>query len=187
MNVTDRYPLAHSHSVKVKRWSSLYTGGKRTTPYSAHPSKTYKGIQRNIDYDDFSQPPRFGSRCALPHDTIHVNTSSSERNGMLLSSSSTLDLIDFLRRALTNVEKKAYIDAVRCSQSPQTLNISRPAWTRFNEFQAHHFEIACDIHFMVSLPRIFVVGVFLKYSKGIRSGAARTQCGYDGAHLVSLP
>ncbi len=73
----------------------------------------------------------------------------------------------FLRRALAYVEKKAYIDAVRYSQSPHTPNISRPASsTCFNEFQAHHFEIACDIHFMVSLPHIFVVGMFLKYSKG---------------------
>ncbi len=30
----------------------------------------------------------------LPHDTIHVNTSSSKRNGMLSSSSPVVDLID---------------------------------------------------------------------------------------------
>jgi len=63
-----------------------------------------------------------------------------------------LSLTDVLRRTLTDIEKKSYIDAVRCLQSQPARNTSRPAsYTRFDEFQAHHLEIAYDIHFVVSI------------------------------------
>jgi len=55
------------------------------------------------------------------------------------------------RRALSDEEKKSYIDAVKCLQTQPSRNTSQPAsWTRFDEFQAHHIDIATQIHYVVS-------------------------------------
>jgi len=70
------------------------------------------------------------------------------------------------RRALSNDEKKDYIDAVKCLQSRPALNTSLPAsWTRFDEFQAYHIKLAYQIHFVVSDPFTqCAIAVFLKLS-----------------------
>ena len=57
---------------------------------------------------------------------------------------------ELLRRALSDEEKKSYIDAVKCLQTQPALNTSQPtSWTRFDEFQAHHIGIATQIHYVV--------------------------------------
>jgi len=87
---------------------------------------------------------------------------------------------DILRRkewrALTDDEKKCYIDAVKCLQSRPAHNTSRPeSWTRFDEFQATHIESALGVHYL---------GQFLPWHRlFLRSyeHALRKECGYQGA------
>ena len=72
-----------------------------------------------------------------------------------------------LRRALSDEEKKSYIDAVKCLQTQPARNTSRPAsWTRFDEFQAHHIEIATQIHYVVSTSSKCLSCGFLMYTSG---------------------
>ena len=97
------------------------------------------------------------------------------------------------RRALTDNEKKCYIDAVKCLQTIPAQNTSRPAsWTRFDEFQAIHIELALQIHYVVcrlnfSLPkRIWSSskGQFLPWHRLFMKSyetALRNECGYQGA------
>lgn len=76
--------------------------------------------------------------------------------------------IQLLRRALTDDEKQSYIDAVKCLQTQPAHNTSRPAsWTRFDEFQAHHIDIAIQVHYVVSMARILcVLPWLLTYTSG---------------------
>jgi tyrosinase len=96
---------------------------------------------------------------------------------------------------MAGYEKKDYIDAVKCLQSQPALNNSRPAsWTRFDEFQAHHIEVAFQIHFVVRVPCALSI---VSCTYGIRKGqflpwhrqflkvyetALREECGYNGTH-----
>lgn len=79
-------------------------------------------------------------------------------------------------RALTDEEKKSYLDAVQCLQTKPAHNTSRPAsWTRFDEFQAHHIEIAAEVHY---------VGEFLPWHRQfvkLYETALREECGFDGS------
>jgi tyrosinase len=99
-----------------------------------------------------------------------------------------------LRRALTDEEKKSYTDAVRCLQTQPARNTSQPAsWTRFDEFQAHHIQIATQVHYVVSTTYFSSFrGVFSSMRQGeflpwhrqyvkVYETALREDCGYDGA------
>jgi len=66
---------------------------------------------------------------------------------------SSLALFIIIGRALSDGEKKCYIEAVKCLQSRPAYNNSRPAsWTRFDEFQGIHVELAFDIQTFFQLP-----------------------------------
>src|SRR6266498_1735862 len=84
---------------------------------------------------------------------VHASVFCSAKNGMAsLIFRSFRYLIYYHRRALSNDEKKCYIDAVKCLQSRPAHSTSRPAsWTRFDEFQATHIELTVKIHFVVSV------------------------------------
>ena len=98
------------------------------------------------------------------------------------------------RRALSDDEKKAYIDAVKCLQSRPARNTSRPAsWTRFDEFQAHHIELALQIHSVVSIAYISSYscswnthkGQFLPWHRQyvkVYEMVLCEECGFGGAH-----
>jgi hypothetical protein len=92
-----------------------------------------------------------------------------ERKEWYVVDISILTLIDtgLRRRALTDEEKKSYLDAVQCLQTKPAHNTSRPAsWTRFDEFQAHHIEIAAEVHYVVRTHHIQYILDFLKEASG---------------------
>jgi len=82
---------------------------------------------------------------------VNVRIFCNAKNGMAsFASFHYLTDLDSYRRALSDDEKKSYIDAVKCLQSSPAQNTSRPAsWTRFDEFQATHIDMSYDIHFVV--------------------------------------
>ena len=60
------------------------------------------------------------------------------------------------RRALSDGEKKSYIDAVKCLQKkpPITAHISPGAVSRFDDFQGVHISLAWTIHYVVSFSSV---------------------------------
>lgn len=64
---------------------------------------------------------------------------------------------DTYRRALSDDEKKCYIDAVKCLHLKPAHDESRPtSWTRFDEFLATHVELAIKIHFVVGVSSMIL-------------------------------
>ncbi|KAF5326565.1 hypothetical protein D9611_000757 [Ephemerocybe angulata] len=78
-------------------------------------------------------------------------------------------------RALTDVEKKGYINAVLCLQSRPATVAGRPAIrNRFDEFQATHIDLTDEVH---------QVGHFLAWHRHFITlfyNALRDECGYTG-------
>lgn len=127
---------------------------------------------------------------------VHAKLFCNAKNGLTLSGMLRLHLTDLkrCRRALNDTEKKGYIGAVKCLQSQPAHNTSRPkSWTRFDEFQAHHIEIAINIHYVVSflsdtllrlVSDLYVKGEFLPWHRHLVKAyetALRDECGYKGA------
>ena len=100
---------------------------------------------------------------------------------------------DSNRRALSDDEKKCYIDAVKCLHFIPAHDESRPlSWTRFDEFLSTHIEQAIKIHFVVGisamslrpLPDLHIKGQFLPWHRLFMKSyenALRNECGYTGA------
>jgi len=79
-------------------------------------------------------------------------------------------------RALSEDEKKCYIDAVKCLQTRRAQNASTPdSWTRFDEFHSTHIGLSLKVHY---------VGQFLPWHRlflKTYETALRKECGYTGA------
>src|SRR6266581_7255129 len=86
--------------------------------------------------------------------TVHASTLCSAKNGLASYNSIWCAMLAHeyhYRRALSDSEKKCYIEAIKCLQSRPAHNDSRPAsWTRFDEFQGTHIELAFNIHYVVN-------------------------------------
>lgn len=82
----------------------------------------------------------------------HAGTLYNAESGVSLSVfSSNPSCNTHYRRALSDKEKKCYINAVKCMQTLPARNTSRPqSWTRFDEFQSTHIGLAPNIHYVVT-------------------------------------
>ncbi|KAL0579507.1 hypothetical protein V5O48_002491 [Marasmius crinis-equi] len=80
-------------------------------------------------------------------------------------------------RTLSNDEKLAYTDAVKCLQAlPSTAGIMQEATSRFEDFAASHIVLTDEIH---------MVGQFFPWHRWylyLYEKALKEECGYKGVH-----
>jgi len=125
----------------------------------------------------------------------HASTFYNAKNGMARTQCFPFSCWTpkYYRRALSDNEKKCYIDAIKCLQTLPVRNTSRPAsWTRFDEFISTHADLSLGVHYVVSVfsswPALSIwsiwKGHFLPWHRlFIKSyeNALRNECGYQGA------
>ncbi|KAL0579506.1 hypothetical protein V5O48_002490 [Marasmius crinis-equi] len=82
-----------------------------------------------------------------------------------------------MKRTLSNDEKLAYIDGVKCLQSlPSTAGIMQESTSRFEDFAAAHIVLSDEIH---------SVGQFLPWHRWfvyLLAKALKEECRYEGVH-----